>query len=236
MTRPFLTARWSNLILITYSVPPEMLEKRLAPGLSLDMRDGMAFVSLVGFQFLDTRVCGVSWPGNRNFAELNLRFYVRHGTERGVMFIREFVPRLMIAWMAKGIYNEPYQAAPLTDVVTQGPEGLEVAYTLQHSARIHTLSAESRKATYHPPEDSAEHFFKEHRWGFGMTRGGQTIRYEVVHPAWDVYPVDSYRVDLDWSAVYGSDWGILQTATPYSVVLAAGSPVAVYPKGKLVAR
>src|SRR5262245_23022935 len=89
MPRAFLTARWSNLFLATDAVPPALLRPRLAPGLDLDTRDGQAFVSLVAFDFLDTRVLGVPWPGYRNFPELNLRFYVRHGGERGVMFIRE---------------------------------------------------------------------------------------------------------------------------------------------------
>ncbi|KPV43387.1 hypothetical protein SE17_44325, partial [Kouleothrix aurantiaca] len=66
MPLPFLSARWSNLFLLTYAVPPELLEHRLAPGLTLDTRDGQAFVSLVAFDFLDTRVLGVPWPGFRN--------------------------------------------------------------------------------------------------------------------------------------------------------------------------
>ena len=40
---PFLTARWSNLILLTYAVPPELLRPRLTPDLELDTRDGKAF-------------------------------------------------------------------------------------------------------------------------------------------------------------------------------------------------
>lgn len=89
----FLTARWSNLCLLTYAVPPELLEPRLPRRLSLDMREGRAFVSLVAFDFLETRVLEVPWPGYRVFPEINLRFYARDGEERGVVFIREFVPR-----------------------------------------------------------------------------------------------------------------------------------------------
>jgi hypothetical protein len=32
MAFPFLTARWSNLFLATYAVPPPLLQERLAPG------------------------------------------------------------------------------------------------------------------------------------------------------------------------------------------------------------
>ena len=54
--RPFLTARWSNLFLATYAVPDDVLTPRLPPGFVLDRRDGVAFVSLVAFDFCDTRV------------------------------------------------------------------------------------------------------------------------------------------------------------------------------------
>ena len=109
--RPFLTARWENLAIISYTVPPDLLRPRLPPGLELDTRDGQAFVSLVPFDFFDTRVLGIPWPGYRDFPEINLRFYVRAGQERGIVFIREFVPKRLIAWMAKLCYNEPYSVA-----------------------------------------------------------------------------------------------------------------------------
>src|SRR5262249_34292929 len=109
--RPFLTANWINLFVVTYAVPPEILKPFLWPGLSLDLRGGDAFVSLVVFDFSDTRVRGISWPGYRNFPELNLRFYVRQGTERGVVFIREIVGKRLVAWIARTLYNEPYRIA-----------------------------------------------------------------------------------------------------------------------------
>src|SRR5262245_57354345 len=101
MSRPFLTARWQHLFLANFSVSPELLRPRLHPDLELDTREGQAFVSLVAFRFLDTRVLGIGWPGYRNFAELNLRFYVRHQGERGVVFVREFVPQRLTAWLAR---------------------------------------------------------------------------------------------------------------------------------------
>jgi hypothetical protein len=46
--------------------------------------------------------------------------------------------------------------------------------------------------------------------------------------------VREYRLDFDFSAVYGPEWAFLTQAAPYSTVLAAGSDIAVYPKGRLV--
>src|SRR5688572_20837157 len=87
----FLTARWGNLILANYAVDPALLRDYVPAGTELDTWQGGHLVSLVAFQFLDTRVCGMAIPGHRNFIEVNLRFYVRRhlkaGWRRGVVFI-----------------------------------------------------------------------------------------------------------------------------------------------------
>lgn len=233
MPRPFLTARWQNLFLATYPVPPALLEPRLPPGLSLDLRDGSAFVSVVAFEFLDTRVLGIGWPGYRQFAELNLRFYVRRGKERGVVFVSEFVPQRLIAWVARWIYNEPYRAAPVAATRRETADRIEMDYRLSFAGREHRIGVVGGKPAFCPEVGSDEHFFKEQHWGFGMTRGGRALRYQVDHPVWDVYPVVSYSLDLDFAAVYGAEWGFLQQTRPVSTVFAVGSAIAVHPKGRM---
>lgn len=235
MSWPFLTADWNNLFLATYAVPPALLERRLPPGLRLDLRDGQAFVTLVAFEFLNTRVLGVSWPGYRHFAELNLRFYARHGDERGVVFIREFVPQRFVAWAARWLYNEPYLAAPLIASRLDLPDRITMTYRLSFAGRDHTIRVTGDKPAFRPAPASDEHFFKEHKWGFGVTRHGQALRYEVEHPAWDCYPVREYSLDFDFGAVYGPEWAFLANARPCSTALAAGSPIKVFPKGRLEA-
>ena len=59
------------------------------------------------------------------------------------------------------------------------------------------------------------------------------LRYEVRHPQWDVFPVRDYHIDLDWASLYGPEWAVLSGRAPDSVVLAAGSAVAVYPMAAL---
>jgi uncharacterized protein YqjF (DUF2071 family) len=235
MPLAFLTARWSHLFLATYPVPPALLEGRLPPGLELDTRQGQAFVSLVAFEFLDTRVLGIPWPGYRDFAELNLRFYVRHGPERGVVFVREFVPPRLVAWLARLLYNEPYRAAPLSATRREGPTRLTMEYRLRWQGREHVVSVTGAKPAFRPADTSDEHFFKEHHWGFGRTRRGRGLRYEVAHPVWEVLPVQGYHIDLDWGRVYGPEWEFLGKASPVSTVLAVGSAVRVYPRGRLPA-
>jgi uncharacterized protein YqjF (DUF2071 family) len=91
--RPFLTARWRELLLLNFDVPSDALMPFLPSGTTLDLYDGHSWVSVVGFMFRDTRLLGVPIPGHRSFEEVNLRFYVRRFVagqlRRGVVFVGE---------------------------------------------------------------------------------------------------------------------------------------------------
>ena len=124
-------------------------------------------------------------------------------------------------------------AMPMTSGVTETNEQITIEHRLVGRDRIHTIRAVGAKPAMQPSPDSAEQFFKEHQWGFGRTRRGATLCYEVRHPTWSIYPVRDFRIDLDWSELYGPEWEFLAKAEPDSTVLAAGSAVAVYPKGRI---
>jgi hypothetical protein len=115
--------------------------------------------------------------------------------------------------------------------VNEQPERITATYTVNWGGKTHSLRATGAKPAVHPPADSTEHFFKEHSWGFGTSRRGKLIRYEVNHPEWGAYPVREFVANVDWAALYGPEWGAMQEAEPASVVLAVGSEVSVYPKG-----
>ncbi len=231
MPRVFLSAEWRNLILASYHVPAELLTPHLPKGLELDLIDGAPTASLVAFEFLDTRVKGVRWPGFVNFPEWNLRFYVRikgQGDEgRGVVFVREFVPSRLIAGIAKGLYNEPYAAAPFTQDSEERGGQCRRRYTVRFNGHDHTLEATASDRLITPEHGSLAHLIKEHRWGFGVTRGGTTLRYEVTHPVWRIHETARCRVDVDWARLYGPQWAAMQHAEPFSVVLAEGSAITV---------
>lgn len=231
---PFLTARWSNLAIITYGVDPNLLSDYLPPDCVLDTIDGRAFVSLVAFDFLDTCVLNVAWPGFVNFPEINLRFYVRGpGGRRGVSFIRELVPQRSVAWIARSIYNEPYFAAPMSNAIHTFRGRITTTHLAHIAGRSNTIRVSGSTDTFRPAETSREHFFKEHSWGYGTSRDRRLITYEVRHPIWGVYR--DPRIELlewDFAAVYGTKWGFLGNSDPSSLVFAVGSEVAVFPKGR----
>jgi uncharacterized protein YqjF (DUF2071 family) len=227
--RPFLTAQWSDLLLVTYAVPTDVLEAHLHPGLTPDLWSGSAHVSLVAFRFLDTRVLGVSVPGHRDFPEVNLRAYVRHGGDRGVMFVRELVPSRLVAAVARLGYNEPYAAAPITVGVEREVERASVRaqFDWKFGGMMHRLAMTGSEATLLPATGSDAYLTKEHEWGFGRTRGGRLLRYRVSHPEWPVRTVTAVDLSVDFGRLYGPGWEFLNAATPTSTLFAVGSPVAV---------
>lgn len=233
MPRPFLTARWEHLCILTYAVPPALIAEMLPRGLEPDTRDGSGFVSLVAFDFVETRVRGFRVPFHVSFPEVNLRYYVRERlngeVRRGVCFVRELVPRMAIAWVAKLLYNEPYATASMSSDVRRHGGIVTARHGFRTRGADCTIEVEAEDRSFTPPEDSWEHFFKEHRWGYGAGRDGRLLRYEVLHPVWEVFTVRRFQLAIDWARVYGPRWGLLQGVQPVSVVLARGSEVSVSP-------
>jgi hypothetical protein len=151
-----------------------------------------------------------------------------------VVFVREIVPLRLVKWLARLLYNEPYIAMPLSSTVTESADSVTIEHRLTGRDRTHTIRATGTKPGFRPGPETVEHFFKEHHWGYGQSRRGKTLGYEVLHAVWDVYQVREYQIAVNWAALYGPEWAFLQNASPASTILAMGSPVAVFPHGNVM--
>ncbi len=120
--RPFLTARWTDLPLLNFAVPVEFIAGLAPAGTEPDLHEGQAYMSIVGFRFQNVRVLGIPVPGHTNFDEINLRYYVKriigNETRRGVVFVREIVPRRAVAMIANLLYYENYITRPMCSTIT----------------------------------------------------------------------------------------------------------------------
>ena len=222
----FLTASWDYLLLMNYAVPKNLLEPFLPTECELTLWKNQAFVSLVGFQFNNTKLFKVKWPFFTNFLEINLRFYLSYKGQRAVRFIREFVPSYVIAGIARSTYNEPYKTKRIKTSFKKTDQSLNIEYKM--TQRPFIMRATADNMPYIPGKDSPEFFFKEHSLGVGQNSKGQTLLYEVYHPEWRVFPIKKALAQVDWSFFYGSKFAFLSEKKPHSVILAEGSPVIVY--------
>jgi len=225
--KPFLTADWTYLTNITYAVDPALLQPHLPHGLELDTIGEKAFVSLVPFNFNNTRLRSMRIPFHTDFPELNLRFYVKKNDKRGVVFIREYVPKFMVAFIANAVYNERYRVARMKNVITETANEITARYELRRGGRGFSIEMKAENKPFTPAHDTIEHFFKEHELGF--TGSQQRTRvYTVEHPVWEVFPVKEVKIDIDFGLLFGNEWAMLNDAEPYVSMFVKGSPIKVF--------
>jgi uncharacterized protein len=232
MSRVFLTAEWRDLVMLNYEIAPSLLHQYVPSGVELDFYDGRTFVSLVGFRFLRTKVFGFSIPLHRNFEEVNLRFYVRRlegqGSRRGVVFIREIVPRLLIAKIARAFYNENYVARPMSHCTDVGPSLSSMKYLWKSGQVWNRVQATVNGLPTLPEVGSLEQFITEHYWGYSEQRDGSCMEYHVEHEPWKVWVARNAAFEGDVKDLYGPDVASVLKQPAYSSFLAEGSNVIVY--------
>ncbi len=229
----FLAAEWRYLVMRNYEVDPALLLSHVPAGTELDYNQGKAFVSVVGFLFLNTKVRGIPIPFHRNFEEINLRFYVKRivdgETRRGVVFLKEIVPRAAIAWTARTLYNEKYVAMPTSHTLElpgEGKQGL-VRYSWKMGNTWNRVGAVIEGEPFIADEDSHEAFITEHYWGYAAQKNGGTVEYGVEHPRWNLWNATEGIFECDVESVYGSEFAEPLNREPYSVFVADGSEIIV---------
>jgi uncharacterized protein YqjF (DUF2071 family) len=233
LARCFLTAGWHHLAMLNFEIDPALLAPYLTSGLQIDFFEGRTFVSVVGFRFTGTRVCGIALPWHRCFDEVNLRFYVKRDvdgeTRRGVMFIKELVPRRLVSWVARTFYNENYATVPMRSslALPQGDRPGAVSYGWRHLNRWHRLSATFAGAPAVPAPGSEAEFITEHYWGYSRQRDGSALEYRVEHPPWRVWMAQAHEFDCDAASLYGPHFAPVLCQTPTSAFVAEGSAVVV---------
>jgi uncharacterized protein YqjF (DUF2071 family) len=225
----FLKAEWRRLAMANYVVDKSLLENYLPPGTEIDRWRDRCYVSLVGFMFLNTSVMGMKIPFHINFEEVNLRFYVRYNEgdpKRGVVFIKEIVPKPALTWVANTLYQEHYVTLPMKHSWELMGGKLMVGYQWKKE-KWNSFQVTAGRSALDIETGSEEEFITEHYWGYTKRRDGTTSEYAVEHPRWQVYPTTDYSIAVDFASVYGEEFGFLRGETPASVFLAEGSEILV---------
>lgn len=239
MPKPFLTAEWRNLLLVNYAVEPDILKPFLPCGTELDTFNGNYYISLVGFLFANTKVLGLPIPFHRTFEEVNLRFYVRYNEnktwKRGVVFIKEIVPRRAIMLVANTLYGENYATHPMKHSWKLDNKGFDVRYEWKVAGEWNYLQATAEKTASPLVEGSEAEFITEHYWGYTFINQACAGAYKVEHPRWDIHRVNSYDVKCNTEALYGASFSEALQQKPRSVFLANGSAVRVFKGTKIFA-
>ena len=235
MSLPFLTARWRNLIVLNYEVDPSVLRPFLPHGTEIDYFEGKALMSIIAFNFERMRFLGaVPTIPVTHFEEINLRFYVRRKvgdeTRRGVVFIKEVVPSALIAATARILYNEPYEARPMSHSFKDFHEedGGTLLYDMGLGTRTVSVAATTEGTLRPLSEGGIEHFILEHYWGYTAQGDGTTSEYRVQHEPWRFWKTSAAAIEGDITTLYPETFTDALEQPPHSTFVARGSPVAVY--------
>src|SRR5438477_1094916 len=228
--RPFLTANWRYLAMLNFVVDPKIVAPLVPPGTELDFENGETFLSVVGFLFLDTRILGLPIPLYRDFEEVNLRFYVRKKSadtwRRGVVFVRELVPRRAIAVVARAFYGEKYLALPMKHEIEHVDLRLNVEYSWRRGRKWESLKMTASVEPQIIPAGSHADFITEHYWGYTCVRA-RCSEYRVERPRWKIWNAEKFELRADITALYGEQFAETLSQPPRSAFIDDGSPISV---------
>jgi hypothetical protein len=235
----FLKAQWKNLALINYEIDATRLEKYIPNGTEIDFWNGKCYISLVGFMFENVKLLRLKIPFHGNFEEVNLRFYVKRFEngewKRGVVFIKEIVPKPALTIVANTVYKEHYQTLRMKHSITENKqEKIDFVYQWKTENKWNTILIETQKEPIEIEANSEAEFITEHYFGYTKVNNKKTFEYEVKHPRWQQYRVTNHNLDVDFKKTYSKEFEFLNNQKPISVMLAVGSEISVENKKRIV--
>jgi uncharacterized protein len=110
---PLLIADWLKVVFIHFEVEAGILQK--AVPFELDLRDGRAYVSLVAFTMRNMRprvggkLAALLFKPIANNHFMNVRTYVRQGSETGIYFMAEWLNNPLSVRLGPAIFGLPYR-------------------------------------------------------------------------------------------------------------------------------
>jgi uncharacterized protein YqjF (DUF2071 family) len=207
------SGNWSHLAMLNFTVEPESLLGFLPYGVELDLYNGRAIVSLVGFAFTETRLFGFI-PLKQDFEEINWRFYVKRNyqgsTRKGIVFLREYVSTAALA-LGANLFNENYS-------VTKTERQIMPASSYHYLWGSCKMHADIVGDSFSPQAHEEAEFLWLRHFNYTKYTAKRTLEFEVQHPAWEILPaktdVTSYKIP-----------GCKIQGNPYSAYVATGSKV-----------
>jgi uncharacterized protein len=188
---------WSDLLFAHWTIPPGALAAHIPTPLTLDTRDGQAWLGLVPF-----RMSGVARrplppvPGTSAFPELNVRTYVRYEDKPGVFFFSLDASNRLAVWAARTFFHLPYRNATMSCQ----PDGDAISYSSlrrpgEPAGAGEPASPARFKARYGATApgspasaDSLEEWLAERYCLYTLDPKGTLWRGQIHHAQWHLQP------------------------------------------------
>lgn len=182
---------WRHVAFLHWAYEPEVVQRLLPPGLSVDVIDGRAWVGLTPFSVEGFRVPGLpALPLVSRFPETNLRTYVRapNGAD-GLWFLSIDVASLLMVVGARLPLGVPYLPADMR---------VEAGQTIVYESRRLIGDADHRIEVR--PGEPADHLAERDalligRWRAYTRRAGRLLEVPVEHEPWPVHAATLVALD-----------------------------------------
>jgi uncharacterized protein YqjF (DUF2071 family) len=186
-----MTQTWNDLLFAHWPVSAETLREKIPNGFELDQYEGQAWVGIVPFHMTNVSPRGVpALPWISEFAELNVRTYVRVGGDPGVYFFSLDAANPVAVGMARTMFHLPYYSAHMK---VGGSDGW-----IQYESRRSSKPSAEFIARYRPTGDvqppvkgSLEYFLTERYCLFTVDSAFHAYRVDIHHPPWPLQPAEA---------------------------------------------
>lgn len=200
-----LSQSWNDLFMLHYAVEPATLRRLVPDGLTLELYDGAAWLTVMAFAASHVRPSGVPpLPRLSFFPQINLRTYVTAQDKPGVYYLSVDCGNLSAVWFARMFFRLEYWHASIqvTGATVRAPRDgdgllhyrarrLHGPSSSQGPARLDVDYAPLGEARQARPR-TLDHFLAE-RYCVYSRRGERYYRIEVHHQPW---PLQRAAVDV----------------------------------------
>ena len=236
-----MTQTWNDLAFFHYAIDPPVLRALVPPSLTLELYQGVAWLTVLPFWMSNIRPPGIpAVPVLSTMPELNVRTYVTYQGKPGVFFFSLDAGNLSAVWAARLFYRLPYWHAAMK-VENKGAKSNDGSSVPIHysSRRIHGPSALDGAAEfrgrYQPygiarpaRRSSIDHFLVERYCLYAVTNK-HIYRGDVHHLP---YVLERCHFEIEKNTMT-EPIGLRLPETPDLAHYSAGLKVLIWPPEKL---
>jgi uncharacterized protein YqjF (DUF2071 family) len=170
-----------------------VLRSLIPPAFEVDAFDGEAWLGVVPFEMVGVRPRGLPAVSRlSDFAELNVRTYVRHRGKQAVYFFSLDAASRPAVRIARSLFHLPYFDAHMA--VAESDAAVHYhSYRTHRGARPATFVGAYRPTgpVAQSEPGTLDHWLTE-RYAFGTTdRQGRVMLGEIHHPPWSLQPAEA---------------------------------------------
>ena len=200
--RTVMRQRWDELAYFHWPYEPDVVQRLLPDGLTVDTFDDRAWIGLIPFEMRNVQLGATPpVPVLGSFIEINVRTYVRDRMgRRSVWFFSLDVPRSAIVGVARTVFSLPYCWASADHTVDDDRHRYRMKRRWPRSGGGGRAVADIVFRVGAPIADEdvtdLDHFLSA-RWALVTTRRATPLYGRVHHERWPLHEVSGVRIEQD---------------------------------------